>query len=135
MTHEVTNQPPPLTGTNAWRGDPLLIQLAEDFSEPVRKDLDTLGRFVLTQEAQDLARLANTETPKLKTHDRQGQAHRPGRVPSRLSCADAPLGRQRPAFLGLGKWRGRDRPPPPGARRALLPDGRARNAGISARSP
>ena len=48
MTHEVTNQPPPLTGSNAWRGDPLLVQIAEDFSEPVRKELDTLGRFVLT---------------------------------------------------------------------------------------
>ena len=73
MTHEVTNQPPPLTGSNAWRGDPLLIQIAEDFSAPVRKDLDTLGRFVLTHEAQELARLANTETPVLKTHDRQGR--------------------------------------------------------------
>ncbi len=72
MTHEVTNQPPPLTGSNAWRGDPLLIQIAESFSAPVRKDLDTLGRFVLTPEAQELARLANTETPVLKTHDRQG---------------------------------------------------------------
>ena len=28
---------------------------------------------MLTQEAQDLARLANTETPKLRTHDRQGR--------------------------------------------------------------
>ncbi len=73
MTHEVTNQPPPLTGGNAWRGDPLLIQIAEDFSAPVRKDLDTLGRFVLTHEAQELARLANVETPMLKTHDRQGR--------------------------------------------------------------
>ncbi len=73
MTDEVTNQPPPLTGSNAWRGDPLLVQLAEHFSEPVRKDLDGLGRFVLSSEAQDLARLANTETPKLKTHDRQGR--------------------------------------------------------------
>ncbi len=73
MTHEVTNQPPPLTGSNAWRGDPLLIQIAEDFSAPVRKDLDTLGRFVLTHEAQELARLANLETPVLKTHDRQGR--------------------------------------------------------------
>jgi putative acyl-CoA dehydrogenase len=72
LTHEVTNQPPLLIGTNAWRGDPLLIQLAENFSEPVRKDLETLGRFVMSQDAQDLARLANTETPKLKTHDRQG---------------------------------------------------------------
>jgi putative acyl-CoA dehydrogenase len=73
VTHEVTNQPPPLTGSNAWRGDPLLVQLAEDFSEPVRKELDQIGRFVLTHEAQELARLANTETPKLRTHDRQGR--------------------------------------------------------------
>src|SRR6184192_2712040 len=73
VTDEVINQPPPLTGGNAWRGDPLLIQLAERFSDPVRKDLDALGRFVMTQEAQELARLANTDTPKLKTHDRQGR--------------------------------------------------------------
>jgi len=73
VTDEVSNQSPPLTGGNAWRGDPLLIQLAERFSEPVRKDLDGLGRFVLTQEAQELARLANTDTPVLRTHDRQGR--------------------------------------------------------------
>ncbi|ESY09721.1 acyl-CoA dehydrogenase [Mesorhizobium sp. LNJC386A00] len=73
VNDDVTNQPPPLTGGNAWRGDPLLIQLAERFSDPVRKDLDGLGRFVLTQEAQELARLANVETPKLRTHDRQGR--------------------------------------------------------------
>lgn len=73
MTHEVTNQTPPLTGSNAWRGDPLLVQIAEDFSEPVRRDLDQLGRFVMSPEAQDLARLANSETPKLRTHDRQGR--------------------------------------------------------------
>lgn len=73
MTDEVINQPPPLTGGNAWRGDPLLIQLAERFSDPVRKDLDGLGKFVMTPEAQELARLANTDTPKLRTHDRQGR--------------------------------------------------------------
>ena len=73
MTQEVTNQPPPLTGSNAWRGDPLLIQIAETFSEPVRRELDAMGRFVYTSEAQDLARLANTELPKLRTHDRQGR--------------------------------------------------------------
>ena len=73
MTHEVTNQPPPLAGTNAWRGDPLLVQLAETFSAEVRKDLDLHGRFVMSHEAQDLARLANTETPKLRSHDRQGR--------------------------------------------------------------
>jgi putative acyl-CoA dehydrogenase len=73
VTDEVTNQSPPMTGGNAWRGDPLLVQLGEDFSDSVRQDLNTLGRFVLTQEAQDLARLANSETPKLRTHDRQGR--------------------------------------------------------------
>lgn len=73
MTHEVTNQPPPIAGGNAWRGDPLLVQLAEGFSNPVRKELDGLGRFVLNAEAQDLARLANTEAPRLRTHDRQGR--------------------------------------------------------------
>ena len=73
VNHEVTNQTPPLAGSNAWRGDPLLMQLAQDFSEPVRKDLDAIGRFVLSPEAQDLARLANTELPKLRTHDRQGR--------------------------------------------------------------
>ncbi len=73
MSEEVTNQPPPISGGNAWRGDPLLIQIAEDFSAPVRKDLDNLGRFVLTPEAQETARLANVETPVLRTHDRQGR--------------------------------------------------------------
>ena len=73
MTDEVTNQPPPISGGNAWRGDPLLIQIAEEFSAPVRKDLDNLGRFVLTQEALETARLANVETPVLRTHDRQGR--------------------------------------------------------------
>ncbi|MDN2564738.1 acyl-CoA dehydrogenase family protein [Aquibium sp. A9E412] len=73
MTDEVINQPPPMTGTNAWRGDPLLVQLAEDFADPVRRDLDALGRFVRTPEAVDLARLANAETPVLRTHDRYGR--------------------------------------------------------------
>ncbi len=73
MTQEVTNQTPPLAGSNAWRGDPLLIQFAEAFSAPARKEIDALGRFVMTQEAQDLARMANTEKPVLKTHDRYGK--------------------------------------------------------------
>ncbi|WP_048646294.1 acyl-CoA dehydrogenase family protein [Nitratireductor soli] len=72
MTHDVTNQPPPLAGSNAWRSDPLLMQAGERFSEPVRKELDAFGRFVRNQEALDLARLANTELPQLKTHDRYG---------------------------------------------------------------
>jgi len=70
---DVTNQSPPLTGGNAWRSDPLLVQITEPFAEPVRKELDMLGRFVWSSEAQETARLANSETPKLRTHDRQGR--------------------------------------------------------------
>jgi putative acyl-CoA dehydrogenase len=73
VKHEVTNQSPPISGTNAWRSDPLLIQLGERFSEPVRKEMEQLGRFVRTQDALDLARLANTELPVLRTHDRYGK--------------------------------------------------------------
>ena len=72
MTHEVFNQSPPLTGTSAWRADPLLVQLAEGWPEPVRRDLEQVGRYVRSSEAQEMARLANAETPKLRTHDRQG---------------------------------------------------------------
>ena len=73
MTHEVLNQSPPLTGSNAWWADPLLAQFAERWPERVRRDLEHVGRYVRSAEAQELARLANTETPKLKTHDRQGR--------------------------------------------------------------
>jgi len=73
VNHEVTNQPPPLSGTNAWRTDPLALQAGERFSEEVRKELEVLGRFVRTPEALDLARLANENPPVLKTHDRYGR--------------------------------------------------------------
>ncbi|EBU7498308.1 DNA alkylation response protein, partial [Salmonella enterica subsp. enterica serovar Typhi] len=53
--------------------DPLLVQITETLSPVVKKELDGIGRFVLSTEALDLARLANTETPRLKTHDRQGK--------------------------------------------------------------
>ncbi|WP_420962314.1 acyl-CoA dehydrogenase family protein [Brucella sp. IR073] len=72
-THEVTNQTPPMTGTNAYLGDPLLMRITSGFPKALHSDLEQSGRFVLSAEAQDLARLANTELPKLKTHDRQGR--------------------------------------------------------------
>ena len=71
--NDVTNQSPPLSGGNAWRSDPLLVQISEGLSEPVQRELDALGRFVQSPEAQETARLANTETPQLRTHDRQGR--------------------------------------------------------------
>ena len=71
-THDVTNQTPPMTGNNAYLSDPLLMQIAAHFPKELHADLEHTGRFVLSAEAQDLARLANTELPKLRTHDRQG---------------------------------------------------------------
>ena len=71
-THEVTNQTPSMAGTNAYLGDPLLMQIAARFPKELHNELEQTGRFVLSAEAQDLARLANTELPKLRTHDRQG---------------------------------------------------------------
>ncbi|MEK1887918.1 MAG: acyl-CoA dehydrogenase family protein [Phyllobacterium sp.] len=72
-THDVLNQTPPMTGLNAYLGDPLLMQITKRLPQEVRKELEQNGRFVLSGDAQDLARLANTETPKLRTHDRQGR--------------------------------------------------------------
>ncbi|MGH6859525.1 MAG: acyl-CoA dehydrogenase family protein [Phyllobacterium sp.] len=71
-THDVLNQTPPMTGLNAYLGDPLLMQITKRFPQAVRTEMEQSGRFVLSGEAQDLARLANMEGPKLRTHDRQG---------------------------------------------------------------
>lgn len=72
MDHEVSNQTPPMGSANAWQADPLLVQLSNGLSEQARSELEVLARFTHSHEAQDLARLANTETPVLKTHDRHG---------------------------------------------------------------
>lgn len=57
---------------NAYLGDPLLLQCAARFPEALQKELEQTGRFVLSADAQEMARLANTEVPRLQTHDRQG---------------------------------------------------------------
>lgn len=72
MNHDVFNQSPAFVGGNAFRADPLLVQMAEDFSAEARKDLDLTGKFVMSAEAHELARLANSETPQLRTFDRYG---------------------------------------------------------------
>ena len=73
MNEAVMNQSPLLIGGNAYRDDFLLGALSAGMAESVQRGLDKHGQFVRTAEAQDLARLANTEEPKLKTFDRQGR--------------------------------------------------------------
>lgn len=70
--HKVINQTAPLTGNNAYTSDPLMMKIAGGFPENLQRELEQIGRYVLSPEAQELARLANSEVPRLKTHDRQG---------------------------------------------------------------
>lgn len=72
ITHTVTNQPPPMSGYNAFRLNPLLLQIASGLDAEILKDFDQIGRFTLSSEAQDLARMANQNTPQLRMHDRYG---------------------------------------------------------------
>ena len=69
-THEVTNQPPPHAGYNAFNSNPWLVAAAGDL--PMVADAKALGEYVGSAEAQQLARDANRHDPELKTHDRHG---------------------------------------------------------------
>ena len=72
-THEVTNQPPPLAGYDAWSQDPWLREAAErSGAHDIAGAAAALGRYVGSAEAQDHARLANRHAPELRTHDRFG---------------------------------------------------------------
>ncbi|MBB4102833.1 putative acyl-CoA dehydrogenase [Rhizobium borbori] len=67
------NQPPLWSGINAYRSDPLIVDLTSSLNRSVRDELDTLGRYVTSHEAQELARMANESAPKLRTHGPRGE--------------------------------------------------------------
>jgi putative acyl-CoA dehydrogenase len=71
-THEVTNQPPPLTGYDAADDPTLLEALHREGAGWAEKDLHTLGRLATSAHVQELGRLANKNKPVLRTHDRYG---------------------------------------------------------------
>ena len=72
MTHQVTNQPPPLAGYDA-AGDPALLEAVRreeaGWSEGTLRDL---GRQAGSAQAQEWGRLANEYPPRLRSHDRFG---------------------------------------------------------------
>ena len=73
MSFEVTNQPPPLEGYDAYEGDAWLkaaVRRAE--LSWIAGAASDLGRFAGSAEAQELATLANRQAPELRTHDRFG---------------------------------------------------------------
>ncbi|MFR9799550.1 acyl-CoA dehydrogenase family protein [Streptomyces sp. MS06] len=72
VTHEVTNQPPPLTGHDV-ADDPVLIEgVRREGADWYLDDLHRLGRRTGSEEVQRWADEANRCEPVLRTHDRYG---------------------------------------------------------------
>ncbi|MBW8320906.1 MAG: acyl-CoA dehydrogenase family protein, partial [Rhizobium sp.] len=67
------NQPKPWSGINAYRSDPLLVDLTSGLSRGVREEYDVIGKYVTSHEAQELARMANQSPPQLRTHGVRGE--------------------------------------------------------------
>ncbi|HKR72241.1 MAG TPA: acyl-CoA dehydrogenase family protein [Streptosporangiaceae bacterium] len=72
LTHEVTNQPPPLAGHDVAADEALLTAVTEHGASWVLPELHELGDLAGSAEILELARLANVHEPVLRTHDRYG---------------------------------------------------------------
>ena len=72
-THEVTNQPPPLAGYNAFEADlPLVEAVEREGAEWAAERLRAIGALAGSAEIRRKAVEANENAPRLKTHDRYG---------------------------------------------------------------
>ncbi|MCX4528746.1 MULTISPECIES: acyl-CoA dehydrogenase family protein [unclassified Streptomyces] len=79
-THTVGNQAPPLVAYDVFSGDRVLTEGVErhladappELLGAVRDELTVLGRAAGSSQAQEWARQANENPPKLLTHDRYG---------------------------------------------------------------
>jgi putative acyl-CoA dehydrogenase len=71
-THEVTNQPPPLTDYDASEDPALLDALRREGAGWAEPGIRELGRLAGSERQQENGRLANENPPKLRTHDRYG---------------------------------------------------------------
>ncbi|KPF43162.1 acyl-CoA dehydrogenase family protein [Rhizobium sp. G187] len=67
------NQPKPWSGVNAYRADPLLVDLTAQLPRPLKDEFDAIGKYVTSPEAQELARMANVSAPHLRTHGPRGE--------------------------------------------------------------
>ncbi|MFF4243188.1 acyl-CoA dehydrogenase family protein [Streptomyces sp. NPDC001822] len=100
-THEVTNQPPPLTGHDVADDVVLLDGVRREGAEWCLDDLHALGRRAGSEEVQHWADEANRHEPVLRTHDRYG--HRVDEVdfhPAYHSLMDVAIGEG----LGGAPW-------------------------------
>jgi len=71
-THEVFNQPPPLTGFDVADDPALLDALAREGAGWAEAEVRSLGRLAGSEQAREWGRLANEHPPLLRTHDRYG---------------------------------------------------------------
>jgi putative acyl-CoA dehydrogenase len=73
VTHQVTNQVPPLSGHDPIAGDTALAEACLRHADAATLDsLADLGRLAGSEQAQEWGRLANENPPRLRTHDRFG---------------------------------------------------------------
>lgn len=73
-THDVINQTPPFAPRNLFTLDPLLTTLVETvFGPNNNREFAQFGQLWGTSETHELARLANSHPPILKSHDPQGR--------------------------------------------------------------
>jgi putative acyl-CoA dehydrogenase len=71
-THDVTNQPPPLSPYDASEDAALLEGLRREGAGWAEEDVRRLGRTAGSEEAQEWGEQANRHEPELHTHDRYG---------------------------------------------------------------
>jgi putative acyl-CoA dehydrogenase len=72
-THEVTNQVPPLVGHDPIAGDTALTEACLRHADAAAlESFGELGRLAGGEQAQEWARLADENPPRLRTHDRYG---------------------------------------------------------------
>ncbi len=67
------NQPRPWSGINAYRSDPLVVDVTSSMPKTLRDEFEAMGRYVTSPEAQELARMANQGVPQLRTHGVRGE--------------------------------------------------------------
>ena len=72
-THDVLNQPSPRVEVDEYALNPALREAVATFAPAGdHRELHDIGAYVGSAWYQDAARLANTITPVLRTHDRWG---------------------------------------------------------------
>lgn len=68
----MNNQSPIFGGHNTYTGDTLLMLVSSGLATESKAELEKLGKWAGSGDVLELARLANTHTPTLKTHNAKG---------------------------------------------------------------